>query len=172
MRGRGRAWAVALAVAAILSPACRARSGEARIRSLLEEAVERAAKRDEAGLTRLLAPEYEDFEGRDAARTGKLLRGFFDRYRGIVVHLLGVRIGPAAADGRVPVECEVSLSHGAAEVLRKLVRFAGTCYRFRLEVRPEPRAGWRFVSAAWEEVGPAGLFPESLDILKGLFPGV
>ena len=172
MKGRARAWAAALAMAAILSPACRARSDEARIKGLLEEAVERAAKRDEAGLTRLLAPEYEDFEGRDAARTGELLRGYFDRYRGIVVHLLGVRIGRAAAGGLVPVECEVSLSHGAVEVLRKLFRYAGTCYRFRLEVRPEPRAGWRVASAAWEEVGPAGLFPESLDILKELFPGV
>jgi hypothetical protein len=166
-----RAWAAALVAAALLAPACRAPSEEARIRGLLEEAVSRAGRRDAAGLMELCAPDYADSEGRDQARTGDLVGGYFDRYRGIVIHLLGARVGEAGPDGLVPVECEVSLSHGAAELLRKLIRYAGSFYRFRFELRRDPRAGWRFASAAWEEVGLAELFPESLDLLKELFPG-
>lgn len=171
MRRPGRAWAAALVAAVLLAPACRAPSEEARILGLLEEAVNKASKRDLAGLMALCAPDYADFEGRDAAGTRGLVAGFFDHYRGVIIHLLGARVGEARGDGLVPVECEVSLSHGAAEVLRKLIRYAGTFYRFRFELRREPRTGWRFVSAAWEEVGLTGLFPESLDVLKDLFPG-
>jgi hypothetical protein len=165
--------AAALMIAAtLLAPACGGGpTREERIRAVLEEAVSRANHRDVAGLMALCGPDYADFEGRDAARTRELVGGYFGRYRGIVIHLLGVRIDPAGPDGRVPVECEVSLSHGAAEVLRKLIRYAGSFYRFRFELRREPRAGWRFASAGWEEIGPAGLFPESLDLLKELFPG-
>ncbi len=168
---RAAAWALVAAV--LYLPACGGGPGrdEARIRGLLEEAVSRANRRDAAGLMALCAPDYADFEGRDAAATRELVGGYFGRYRGVVVHLLGVRIDPAGPDGRVPVECEVSLSHGAAETLRRLLRYAGAYYRFRFELRPEPRSGWRFSSAAWEETGPARLFPESLAILKELFPG-
>ncbi len=167
---RAAAWAMAIAV--LLAPACGGGpSVEARVRAVLEEAVSRANARDAAGLAALCAPDYADFEGRDAARTVELLRGHFERYRGIVVHLLGARIGGAEPDGLLPVECDVSLSHGAAQVLRRLIRSAGVLYRFRLGLRPGPGDGWRVVSAAWEEVGPAGLFPESLGVLKELFPG-
>lgn len=172
MKRGGRAWAAALAAAVLLMPACRTPSEEARIHAVLEEAVARAGKRDVAGLVGLCASDYADFQGRDAARTRDLIGDTLDRNRGVVVHLLGARIGEPGPNGLVPVDCEVSLSHGAAEVLRKLIRYAGSTYRFHFEMRQEPRAGWRFVSAAWEEVGLTGLFPESLDILKELFPGL
>lgn len=167
---RDTAWAIATAV--LLAPGCGGRpSVEARVRGVLEEAVRRANARDAAGLTALCAPDYADFEGRDAARTRQLLQDHFERYRGIVVHLLGARIGGTEPDGLLPVECDVSLSHGAAQVLRRLIHSAGVLYRFRLGLRPGPGDGWRIATAAWEEVGPAGLFPESLGVLKELFPG-
>jgi hypothetical protein len=118
------------------------------------------------------APDYEDFSGRDPAGTLRLITDYLDRYRGIVIHLLSARVGDVGPDGRASVECEVSLSHGAAEVLRKLIRYSGEYYRFRIDLRKSERGEWRFTYAEWQSIGLAGLFPESLDILKKLFPGL
>jgi hypothetical protein len=66
----------------------------------------------------------------------------------------------------------VSLSHGAAEVLRKLIRLSGEYYRFLAEVRKDSDGQWRFVSAEWSSIGLTDLLPESFEILKELFPDI
>lgn len=165
-----RGAAAVLAAAVVLASACAAPSDEALIRDLIEEAAARAEKRDVAGLAGLFAPDYGDFEGRDAAGTVRLVTDYLAQYRGVVVHVLGVRVDPAGPDGRVPVECEVVLSHGAAEMLRKLIRYGGESYRFRIEVRRSGPKGWRFTYAEWRAIGTADLFPESIEVLRKLFP--
>jgi len=118
----------------------------------------------------LLAPDYKDFEGRDKAGTVGLITDYLARYRGVVVHVLGVELGPTAADGRAEVACEVALSHGAAEILRKLIRIGSEYYRFRFGLLKDGAGEWCFAYAEWEQVGLTDLFPESLVILKKLFP--
>ena len=164
--------ALATALTGLLVLACGGPSDETRIRGLLEEATVRAEKRDVAGLRELFAAEYRDFQGRDADGTLRLVKDHLDRYRGVVIHLLGARLGEIGTDGVASVECEIAMSHGAAEVLRKLIRFTGEYYRFRMEVRRTGPAEWRFTYAEWESIGLEGLFPESLDILRKLFPGL
>ncbi len=171
--GRARVIAVAaLAAAGALAQACAKPSEEVRIREILKEAVARAEKKDTSGLMKLFAPDYTDFEGRDAAATLRLVTDTLDRYRGIVIHLLGARVGDIEPDGRASVECDVSLSHGAAEVLRKLIRYTGEYYRFRIDLRKAGPEGWRFTCAEWRSIGLLEVFPESLAILKELFPGL
>jgi hypothetical protein len=164
--------AAGLALAGLLANCGGRPSAEDRIRSLIKDAVTRAEKGDVAGLVELLAPDFEDFQGRDATGTGRLVREYLDQYRGVVVHLLGVRIGEIGADSTATLECEVVLSHGAAEVLRRLIRVVGEYYRFRVEVRRAGAAEWRITYAAWESIGLDGLFPESRHILQKLFPGL
>jgi hypothetical protein len=167
----------ALAGAAILLwgvvvPACVRPSEEARIRGVLKEALARAEKRDPAALMELFAPDYRDFQGRDSDGTLRLVTDYLDRYNGVVLHLLGARVGEPGTDGLVTVECEIVMSHGAAEVLRKLIRFTGEYYRFRIDLRKTEAAAWRFVYAEWESIGLGELFPESSEILRKLFPGL
>ena len=167
--------AVAVAAAlvwGILVPACGRPSEESRILGVLEKAMARAEKRDTAALMELFAPDYGDFQGRDKAGTLRLVTDYLERYRGVVLHLLGARVGEPGADGRVTVECEIVMSHGAAEVLRKLIRFTGEYYRFRIDLRRAGPGEWRFVYAEWDSIGLDGLFPESLEILRKLFPGL
>jgi hypothetical protein len=169
--GRARVIAVAaLAAAVAFAQACGKPSEEVRIRELLKEAVRRAEKKDIARLEGLFAPGYADFEGRDTNGTIRLVTDHLDRYRGVVIHLLGARVGDIDPDGLASVECEVSLSHGAAEVLRKLIRYAGEYYRFRIDLRKDGPSGWRFTYAEWRPIGLTEVFPESLAILKELFP--
>ena len=165
-------FAAVLAAIAYSGLSCGKPSDESAIRALLQESVARAEKRNVSGLMEFFAPDYVDFEGRDPAGTLRLITDYLDRYRGIVIHLLSARVGNVGPEGRVSVECEVSLSHGAVEVLRKLIRYTGEYYRFRFDLRKTGRAEWRFTYTEWQSIGLAELFPESLAVLKKLFPGL
>jgi hypothetical protein len=63
------------------------------------------------------------------------------------------------------------LSSGGAEVLRKVIRFAGDFYRFKLELLKTPE-GWHISRAKWEYLAMNDLFPESLPVLKKIIPDV
>ncbi len=129
-----------------------------------------AEKKDLPGLLALLTEDYRDFEGRDRAATEALVAEHFRRRYGIVVHLLHTRIGDIRSEGTATVETDVVLSSGGAEILRKLVRFAGEFYRFKIDLRKTPD-GWRVSRAEWTPSAANDLFPESLPVLKELFPG-
>jgi hypothetical protein len=167
-----RAAAISLAGAAVclFVWTCGRPSEEARIRELLEDAAARAEKRDLGGLMDLFDPGYADFEGRDKAGTVRLITDYLAAYRGVVIHILGVHPGTIGTDGRAEVECEVALSHGAAQVLRRLIRVGSEYYRFRFDLRKDGTGEWRFAYAEWESIGLTELFPESLAVLKKLFP--
>lgn len=162
--------AAALAVACGLAMGCGTPSEEARIRELLRRSVSLAEKKDIATLAGLFAPDYQDFEGRDIEGTVRLVTEYLDKFRGVVIHLLGARVDRIEPDGRASVTCEVSLSHGAAEVFRKLFRYTGEYYRFSIDLRKTERGEWRYTYAEWQSIGLTDLFPESLAILKKLFP--
>jgi hypothetical protein len=162
--------AVGLAAFGMIAAACAKPSEEARIRALLEKAADLAEDRDLPGLTELFLDDYADFEGRDKAGTVRLVTDHLSRYRGVVVHILGVRADAIGPDGRADVGCEIALSHGAAEVLRRLVRLGSEYYRFELGLRKDGAGEWRFAYAGWEEIGLGELLPESLEILRKLFP--
>ncbi len=154
----------------LLAAACSKPSEESRIRALLDEAARRAEKRDVGALMELFLPEYADVEGRDKAGTARLIADYLKRYRGVVVHVLGVHAEAISGEIRADVVCEVALSHGAAEVLRKLIRVGSEYYRFRFELHKDGAGEWRFLRAEWGSIGLPDLFPDSLDILRKLFP--
>jgi len=162
----------ALLGACLFIQACSEPSAEARIMEVLKESAAKAEKRDLAGFMEFLAADYVDGDGRDREATARLVAGYLDRFRGIVVHVLGARVGEPGPDGRIGVAFEVVLSHGAAEVLRKLIRVTGEYFRFEAELRQDPRGAWRYTYAAWEQLGLGDLFPESLAVLKELFTGL
>jgi hypothetical protein len=161
-----------LIVAALLAllACCSPRSEEARIDKLMDRIGSLAEKKDLSGLLALLADDYADFEGRDRAATEALLADHFHRRYGIVVHLLHTEIGGIMPGGTATVEADVVLSSGGAEVLRKIIRFAGEFFKFKLDLR-KTADGWRVGRAEWTRSSLAGLFPESLTVLKKLFPG-
>lgn len=170
---RDRAWrarALAAFLAAAVAAGCGGPTEEDRVRETVSKAAARAEKRDLEGLGRYLDAGFESGDGRDKDGTLKLVAGYFERRRGVVVHVLGCRVAGIDPAGRATVEFEVALSHGAAEVLRKLIRWSGTYYRFAAELVRDAAGEWRFAAADWEEIPLTDLFPESLAVLKELFP--
>jgi hypothetical protein len=160
---------VALVGLAGVGQDCRPPSEEARIRKFIMVTTAEAEKGNLAAVMARLADDYRDFEGRDKAATESLIRNYLGR-GGIVIHLLATRV-EAVEPGRVAsLRAEAMLSSGAAEVFRKLIRYAGECYRFDIHLRKGPGGDWLVEWAAWEPVALTDLFPESLKALKKLFP--
>ena len=165
-----RLGALALAVVCLLPAGCGTPSEEARVKEFLRKSVALAEKREVGALMESFLPDYSDFEGRDKAGAERLIGDYLGRFRGIVIHLLSSRVDEPGPDGRVAVECEMSFSHGAAEVLRKLIRYTGEYYRFRFDLDKTGKGEWRFAYAEWQSVDLLDLFPESREILRKLFP--
>ena len=116
----------------------------------------------------LLAEDFLDMENRGREEIEELLGEYFERYRGIVVHILGSKI--LRLEGKeAEIETEVSLSSGAAKIFRKLIRYSGQTYRFTLSLI-KTDAGWRVTYAQWRYITLDELFPESFKILKQIFP--
>jgi hypothetical protein len=116
----------------------------------------------------LLTDDFEDMENRDRDDIEKLLGEYFERYQGIVVHVLGSKI-LRLEGGEAEMETEVSLSSGAAKIFRKLVRYSGQTYRFTLSL-VKTESGWRVTYAQWRYITLDELFPESFELLKEIFP--
>jgi hypothetical protein len=171
MSGRSRPAVAVLAWVglALLLASCRAKTETDAIAALVADMAARAENRDAPGLVANLADDYRDAEKRDRSQTAALVGEYFSRYRGIVIHVLSSRI--AIEDARhATLETDVSLSSGAAEAFRKMIRFSGENYRFRCRLRKDGR--WLISEGEWESVALEGLFPESLKVLRDLFPNL
>ncbi|UCE41219.1 MAG: hypothetical protein JSV17_17600 [Candidatus Aminicenantes bacterium] len=141
---------------------------EDRIRELMKEAGQHIEKKDISNLMGLLSDDYADYRGRDKTQTKDMVQTYFREFRGIVVHVLGTRIDGINPDEAF-IRTDTALSSGAAKALRKLVPVSTDNYRFEIEL-VKNQGQWMIRYAEWQHIGIEELFPESLSILKKLFP--
>lgn len=164
---------VALAVGiflAIFSDSCQEKSEKNLILEFIENVAKLAEKREIDNLMSNLAADYIDFEGRDKDKTRDLLIQYFEQDKGIVIHILSTRFDewdPLSAK----IQTEMAISSGGAEVLRKLIKFMGETYRFKIHLLKTNRQ-WQVQFAEWKDIGVEELYPESLSSLKKIFPKI
>ena len=156
-----------LLIVPVLFVSCRQKTETEIIAALMAELAVQVEKRDATGLIAHLAESYNDFEGRDRARTAAMVEEYFSRFRGVVVKVLSSRV-EIKSTLNAEVETDVAFYSGAASAFRKLIGFSGENYRFRFAMRKT--GTWMIQTAQWEYIPLSGLFPESLQILRGLFP--
>lgn len=153
---------------ALLGAACGGMSEEDRLIDRFRSLAALAEEENADGILAAVDEDYADFEGRDKAAIEAMIQGYFESYRGIVLSVLGVRVGELGSEA-ASLEADVTFSSGAVEALRRLVRVAGQFYR--LEVGWVKRGGdWLVASAAWREVGLGELLSESRDAVQELLP--
>ncbi len=158
----------AIFVLVFILSGCGGKSEQDLIRDTVAKIGNYAESRNGPGILYYLSDDYSDDEGRTPEDIGELLEKYFDRYRGIVVNVLGTKI----VSLKVPeaeIETEVALSSGAAKIFRKAVRYASEFYRFNLSLVKEGET-WKCRRASWENLTLQELFPESTKILRKLFP--
>ncbi len=160
--------ALSVFACAVFCPTCTPKTEEDQIRELMKEAGRYIEKKDISSLMDLLSDDYTDYRGRDKRQTEDMVITYFSEFRGIVVHILSTRID-AVTPPEASIQTDAALSSGAAKVLRKLVPVSTDNYRFKIElIKNQDR--WWIRYAEWKHIGIEELFPESLSILKKLFP--
>jgi hypothetical protein len=151
----------------LLMTACGQKTDEDLIKELMNEAGECIEKKELNGLMILLADDYSDFRGRDKVKTHDMVQSYFDQFRGIVIHILHIRIDEIKPQ-EASLQCDVALSSGAARTFRKLIRVSTENYRLGLRLRKIGER-WLIQYAEWKYIGFDELFPESMSILEKIF---
>jgi hypothetical protein len=147
---------------------CQKKTDEQLILELMENVGKNAEKKDMRGIMTNLADDYRDFEGRRRKETEDLINEYFERYRGIAINILATRIDEIRSP-RASIQTEVALSSGAAKVFRKLIRYSTENYRLKIKLIKR-NDKWQIQYAEWRYISLDKLFPESLAILKRIFP--
>jgi hypothetical protein len=155
---------------AIFSDSCQEKSEKNLILELMENVVNLAEKREIDNLMSNLADDYFDFEGRDKDKTRDFLIQYFEQHKGIVIHILSTRFDEGDSL-RAKIQTEMAISSGGAEVLRRLIKFTGETYRFKIHLL-KTNGQWQVQFAEWKDVGVEDLYPESLSSLKKIFPKI
>ncbi len=144
------------------------KTDEEKIKEQIKEASLLIEKKDLEGLMGFLAEDYSDHRGRNRSQTRDMVQSYFSQFRGIVVHVLSTRIDDITAS-EASIQSDAALSSGGARALRRLIRVSIDNYRFKIKlIKQEDR--WQIRYAEWKPIGIEELFPESLSILKKLFP--
>ncbi|MEE9500898.1 MAG: hypothetical protein V3V48_02395 [Candidatus Aminicenantaceae bacterium] len=149
---------------------CGEKSDKAVILELMDKAGQYIEQKDADSLMLLVAEDYSDFRGRDKGETKEMAKHYFLEYQGIITHMLSTKIDEIAP-GEASIRTDVLVSSGGAKLFRKFVKFAGDYYR--IKARLVKRDGkWLLQYAEWEYTSLDTLFPESVSILKKIFPNV
>ena len=163
-----RLTAIALISTCLLHFCEKGKSDEDLILKLVESFEKLIEDQYTASLLDLLTDEFQDMEERSKPDMEEVLNQYFEAYSGIVVNVLGTHFNelkPFEAE----IQTDVSLSHGAAKMFRKIVPYSGQTYRFTIRLKKINRQ-WKVSYAEWRYVYIEELFPESIKILKKLFP--
>ena len=147
---------------------CGEKSDKMLILELMEKTGEFIEQKDAENLMLYVAEDYSDFRGRNKSETEDLVRQYFLDYQGIVTHILSTTIDEIVL-GEATIRSDVLVSSGGAQLFRKFVKFTGDYYRIR--ARLVKRDGvWLLHYAEWEYISQDILFPDSISMLKKIFP--
>jgi hypothetical protein len=141
----------ALLVVLLLATAC-ARRGDP-VRSLLDDAVKDAEKKDAESLASRLATDFSAADGEDRAAMELTLRRFFFAYQSVGVKLTDVTIERSPDAAQVAFRADISGAPREGGLASLLPRSAS--YRFDLRlVREGDR--WKVSQAAWRPLSGDG----------------
>jgi hypothetical protein len=149
---------------------CGKKSDKVLILELMDKAGQYIEKKDADSLMMFVAEDYTDLWGRNKNETEEMAKYYFLEYQGIVTHVLSTKIDGIAFD-EADIRTDVLVSSGGAQLFRKFVKFAGDYYRIkaRLVKRDET---WLLHYAEWTHISLDNLFPESVSLLKKIFPNL
>ncbi|MGD9347463.1 MAG: hypothetical protein PVH84_16475 [Candidatus Aminicenantes bacterium] len=155
---------------AFLSIFCGGKSEKLLIIELMDTAGQFIEEKNAVGLMSLVAEDYSDFRGRNKRETEEIVKSYFLDYQGIVTHVLSTKVDELTSS-EASIRTDVLVSSGGAQLFRKFVKFAGDYYR--VEAKLVKREGkWLLHYAEWEYISLDTLFPDSLSILKKIFPNI
>jgi hypothetical protein len=152
----------------LLFVTCGEKSEKMVILELMEKAGQYIEKKDVSELMMFVAEDYRDFQERDKKRTEEMAKHYFLEYQRISVHVLSTKIDEIVLD-EASVQTDVLVSSGEAQLFRKFVEYAGDFYRIRAKLKKREGV-WMLHYAEWTHINLEDLLPESVSLLKKIFP--
>ena len=155
---------------ALLLISCGEKSDKMLILELMDKAGQFIEDKDAESLMQFIAEDYTDFRGRNKSEAEDMVKQYFLDFQGIVTHILSTKVDEITFE-EATIRTDVLVSSGGAQLFRKFVKFAGDYYR--ITARLVKRDGvWLLQYVEWEYISLDTLFPESVSILKKIFPGL
>lgn len=149
---------------------CGKKSDKALILELMNKAGHYIEQKDARSLMLFVADDYSDFKGRNKRETEEMVKHYFLEFQGIVTHILSTKVDEITA-GEANIRADVLVSSGRAQLFRKFIKYAGDYYRINAKL--VKRDGlWLLQYAQWEYINLDALFPESVSLLKKIFPNL
>jgi hypothetical protein len=149
---------------------CGGKTDKMVILELMDKAGQFIEQKDAESLMLFVAEDYSDFRGRNKSETKDMVKQYFLDYQGIVTHVLSTKIDEITI-GEATIRTDVLVSSGGAQLFRKFVKFAGDYYRIKAKLVKRDEV-WLLQYAEWEYISLDTLFPESVSILKKIFPNM
>jgi len=140
------------------------------ILDLMENVKEYVEKKNTENLLNYFAEDYEDFQGRNKIQTEAMINQYFQDFHGIVSHVLSTHIEEVTPI-EASIQTDVLVSSGGAKLFRKFVKYAGDYYRIKAKL-VKRKSLWQLHYAEWSYISLEDLFPESVSILKKIFPNL
>ncbi len=152
----------------LILPGCGSSDKRSEIEAAIYKAVDTATDNDVEEFMRFIDFDYLDAEERTKADIREKVENYLSRFRVISINILNIKTVKSIND-KAEVITELNFSHGLGKMLSKIIRSAGESYRFRLKMIRRAR-GWVVKQAEWEWISIEELYPESLKVLRKLFP--
>jgi len=154
----------------LLSVFCGKKSDKDIILDMMKEVGKYVEDKDTENLSRFISEDYIDFQGRNKSQTEAMINQYFQDFHGIVSHVLSTHIEDVTPE-EASIQTDVLVSSGGAKLFRKFVKYAGDYYRIKVRlVKREDR--WQLKYAEWAHIQLEDLFPDSMSILKKIFPKI
>ncbi len=131
-------------------------------------AVDAVFEKDINKFMKIVSEDYYDNGERTKTDIREKVEIYLNRFRGISVNILNIKTVKKDNEN-AEVVMEVNFSSGIGKMLSKIVRSYGETYRFNIKM-VRKRDKWEVIDARWEWVSIDELYPESLKVLRELFP--
>ncbi|MEN8221893.1 MAG: hypothetical protein ABFR36_01430 [Acidobacteriota bacterium] len=147
---------------------CGSSDKRSEIEIAIYKAVDAAVENDVDQFMTFIDYDYLDGEERIKPDIQEKVENYLNRFRVISINILNIKTVQSDND-TAEVVAEINFSHGLGKMLSKVFRSYGESYRFHLDMVRRSR-GWAVKQAKWEWMSLEDLYPESLKVLRELFP--
>lgn len=147
---------------------CNTSSGRSEIEETIYSAISAAEERDVEKFMKIISIEYLDKEERTKSDIREKIEIYLNRFRGIAVNILNIKTVNESMNS-AEVITEISFSSGINKIFSKIVNSYGEVYRFNISMSRKSK-NWVVKSAEWSWMSIDELYPESLKVLRELFP--
>ena len=138
------------------------------VEKVIYSAVSAVEDRDVEKFMKIISIEYLDEAERTKPEIEEKIRTYLNRFRSISVNVLDIKTVTKNMDS-AEIITEISFSSGLGKVFQKIVNSYGEVYRFKILMSRRSK-GWVVKGAEWSWVSIDELYPESLKVLRELFP--